>query len=95
MNESLLKDFFKGETRALARVITLVENRSADSLEILQQLFPKTGQSRVIGVTGSPGVGKSSLVDRLAAASCTNEATRVVRGKVEAVILRRPPWGVR
>ena len=68
MNESLLEDFFKGDTRALARVITLVENRSADSLEILQQLFPKTGQSQVIGVTGSPGVGKSSLVDRLAAA---------------------------
>ena len=68
MNESLLEDFFKGGTRALARVITRVENRSPDSLEILQQLFPKTGQAQVIGVTGSPGVGKSSLVDRLAVA---------------------------
>jgi GTPase len=68
MNESLLEDFLRGNTRALARVITLVENRSPDSLEILQHLFPKTGQSQVIGVTGSPGVGKSSLVDRLAVA---------------------------
>jgi GTPase len=66
--KDLLDDFFKGDTRALARVITRVENRSPDSLEILRQLFPKTGQSLVIGVTGSPGVGKSSLVDRLAAA---------------------------
>ena len=66
--KQLLDDFFKGDTRALARVITRVENRSPDSLEILRQLFPRTGQSLVIGVTGSPGVGKSSLVDRLAAA---------------------------
>lgn len=66
MDRDLLKDFFKGDIRALARVITRVENRSPDSLEILQELFPKTGQSQVIGVTGSPGTGKSSLVDRLA-----------------------------
>src|SRR5436189_6076213 len=68
MDNELLQQFFEGDTRALARVITRVENRSADSLEILRQLFPKTGQSVVTGVTGSPGVGKSSLVDRLAVA---------------------------
>ena len=66
--KDLLNDLFNGDTRALARVITRVENRSPDSLEILRQLFPKSGQSLVIGVTGSPGVGKSSLVDRLATA---------------------------
>jgi LAO/AO transport system kinase len=64
----LVDDLFKGDTRALARVITRVENRSPGSLEILRQLFPKTGHSLVIGLTGSPGVGKSSLVDRLAVA---------------------------
>jgi LAO/AO transport system kinase len=68
MDNSLIQDFFKGDTRALARVITRVENRSADSLEILKELFPKSGKSQVIGITGSPGVGKSSLVDCLAVA---------------------------
>src|SRR5262245_60111385 len=67
MTDSLLDDFFKGDTRALSRVITRVENRSDDSLSILQTLFPRSGNARVIGVTGSPGSGKSTLVDRLAA----------------------------
>jgi LAO/AO transport system kinase len=67
MTDSLLDDFFKGDTRALSRVITRVENRSADSLSILQHLFPHSGKAKVIGVTGSPGSGKSTLVDKLAA----------------------------
>jgi LAO/AO transport system kinase len=66
MTDQLLKNFFKGDTRALSRVITRVENRSTDSLSILQQLFPHTGKSQVLGITGSPGSGKSTLVDRLA-----------------------------
>ena len=66
MVQDLISGLLEGETRALARVITRVENRSPDSLEILQQLFPKSGQSRILGVTGPPGAGKSSLVDRLA-----------------------------
>ena len=65
---TLLEDLLKGDVRALARVITRVENRSDDSLEILQTLYPKTGRSRIVGVTGSPGAGKSTLVDRLALA---------------------------
>jgi len=65
---SLLQNFFKGDVRALARIITRVENRADDSLEILRSLFSHTGRSRVIGVTGSPGAGKSSLVDRLTVA---------------------------
>jgi len=68
MTHDLLQDFFKGDTRALSRIITRVENRSADSLSLLQRLYPHTGQSQVIGVTGSPGSGKSTLVDRLSIA---------------------------
>ena len=67
-NTPVPQDFFNGDTRALARSISLVENRSPESSSLLQQLFPHTGQARTIGITGSPGAGKSSLVDRLAAA---------------------------
>jgi LAO/AO transport system kinase len=68
MPDHLLQALLKGDTRALSRVITHVENRSAESLGFLQQLFPRSGNSQIIGVTGSPGSGKSTLVDRLAAA---------------------------
>jgi LAO/AO transport system kinase len=62
------QDFFNGDTRALARAISHVENRSSEGSTLLQQIFTHTGHARTIGVTGSPGAGKSSLVDRLAAA---------------------------
>jgi LAO/AO transport system kinase len=68
MTDQLLENFFKGDTRALARIITLVENRSPESLTLLQRLFGRTGSAQVIGITGSPGSGKSTLVDRLAVA---------------------------
>jgi LAO/AO transport system kinase len=66
--DRLLENLFKGDTRALARIITLVENRSPESTALLRELFPRTGTAEVIGVTGSPGAGKSTLVDRLASA---------------------------
>jgi LAO/AO transport system kinase len=62
------RDFFNGDTRALARAISLVENRSPEGTALLQRIFPHTGQARIIGITGSPGAGKSSLVDGLATA---------------------------
>jgi LAO/AO transport system kinase len=65
---TLLQSLLSGDTRALARVISLVEDRAPEASEILRHLFPHTGRAQSIGVTGSPGVGKSSLVDRLAAA---------------------------
>ena len=64
----LVQNLLSGDLRALARAISLVEDRAPETSDILRQLFPHTGRSRTIGVTGSPGVGKSSLVDRLAAA---------------------------
>lgn len=68
MTEQLLDSLFQGDIRALSRVITLVENRSADSQALLQKLFPRAGKAQVLGITGSPGSGKSTLVDRLATA---------------------------
>ena len=55
-----------GDPRALARAITTVENRAPESLELLKSLFPHTGHARIIGLTGAPGAGKSTLVDQLA-----------------------------
>jgi len=55
-----------GNLRALSRAITAVENRTADSHELLKALFAHTGRARVVGLTGSPGAGKSTLVDALA-----------------------------
>ncbi len=56
-----------GDVRAVSRAITAIENRDPPAEELLQLIFPHTGNSFVIGVTGAPGTGKSTLVDRLAA----------------------------
>lgn len=62
----LLEKLLLGEPRAVARAITKVEDGSSDAGEIMKTIFPKTGNAVVIGITGSPGAGKSSLVDKLA-----------------------------
>jgi LAO/AO transport system kinase len=54
-----------GDARALARAATLIENRSPASESLLKELFPRTGRASVIGITGAPGAGKSTLTDRL------------------------------
>ena len=55
-----------GDARALARAISTVENRTSGWAELLKAAFPKTGHARVLGLTGAPGAGKSTLVDQLA-----------------------------
>jgi LAO/AO transport system kinase len=55
-----------GEPRALARAISTVEDRRPGSAELLKALFLHTGHARILGLTGSPGAGKSTLVDQLA-----------------------------
>ncbi|HLZ90231.1 MAG TPA: methylmalonyl Co-A mutase-associated GTPase MeaB [Candidatus Acidoferrum sp.] len=56
-----------GDVRAIARAITAIENHEAAAEELLRRLFPRTGKAYLTGVTGAPGTGKSTLVDRLAA----------------------------
>ncbi|PYY01421.1 MAG: methylmalonyl Co-A mutase-associated GTPase MeaB [Acidobacteria bacterium] len=55
-----------GDVRALARAITAIENDSAQASQLMKALFPYSGNATVIGLTGSPGSGKSTLVDQLA-----------------------------
>lgn len=61
---ALAPKILSGDPRALARAATLIENRSRQAEPLLKELFPHTGKATVIGITGSPGVGKSTLVDR-------------------------------
>jgi LAO/AO transport system kinase len=62
----LVAQIKSGDPRALARAISLVENRKEGWTDLLKALFPLTGKARIIGLTGSPGAGKSTLVDQLA-----------------------------
>jgi LAO/AO transport system kinase len=64
--QSLVDGVRAGDPRALARVITAVENRAPESSQLLRALFPHSGRARIIGLTGAPGAGKSTLVDQLA-----------------------------
>ena len=62
---ALAERVLQGDRRAVARAITLVESRDAEARALLAALYPRTGRAHVIGVTGPPGSGKSTLVDRL------------------------------
>ena len=63
--QDLMDKFKAGETRGLARLITLLENEDPGHEKMLQELFHRTGRAYVLGFTGSPGAGKSSLVDQV------------------------------
>lgn len=65
-NKSLVSRVMKGEARAVARAISRIEDGAEDSSELMKEIFPVTGRGLVIGITGAPGAGKSSLVDKLA-----------------------------
>src|ERR687888_2186021 len=74
--ESLAAGVRAGEKRALARAITLVENADPLAYELVRDVYPHTGRAFAVGVTGPPGVGKSSLIAAL---------IRHVRGRDQSV----------
>ena len=65
--EELIAGVRGGDRRALARAISLVEDGDALAYPLVRELYPETGRARVVGVTGPPGVGKSSLIGALVA----------------------------
>ena len=65
--ESWAQRVCAGDARALSRAITAIENHEPESEELLRLLFPGTGKAYLTGITGAPGTGKSTLVDRLSA----------------------------
>ncbi len=64
--EDLVRRLRAGEPRAISRAISTVEDRSPESTELLKALFPFSGKALLLGLTGSPGAGKSTLVDQVA-----------------------------
>src|SRR2546428_6801050 len=67
MSSVLLFDrVLSGDANAVARAISKVEDGASEAAELMKAIFPRTGGALVIGITGSPGAGKSSLVDKLA-----------------------------
>lgn len=63
--EALVTGVEQGDRRAIARALTLVENRSAEAYALVKALYPSTGRAYSLGITGPPGVGKSSLIAAL------------------------------
>src|ERR671911_2373777 len=65
--DTLAERLVTGDKRALARGITLIENGEPAGSELVREVFPRTGNARIVGITGPPGVGKSTLIGVLTA----------------------------
>ncbi|MFN3476746.1 MAG: methylmalonyl Co-A mutase-associated GTPase MeaB [Candidatus Methylomirabilales bacterium] len=79
----LIKRILEGDIRAAARLMSMIENRAPEAISALKELYPHTGRAYVIGITGPPGSGKSTLVDQL------TEAIRK-RGKTVGIVAIDP-----
>ncbi|MCS7118455.1 MAG: methylmalonyl Co-A mutase-associated GTPase MeaB [Archaeoglobaceae archaeon] len=81
--EEIVEGVTKGNRKLLAKAISYVENEHPNSKEILRRLYPRTGNAHVVGITGFPGVGKSTIVSKL-----TEEFRR--RGKSVGIVAVDP-----
>ncbi len=63
--EELVREALSGSVRAMAKLITLVENEMPEAMEALRRLYPQTGKAYIVGITGPPGSGKSTLTDKV------------------------------
>lgn len=65
MSNNLAQKVLKGDVRAVAQLLTLIENGDPKARSILKMIYPRTGKAHIIGVTGAPGTGKSTLIGRM------------------------------
>ncbi len=72
---NLITELLQGSVRAMARLITLVESEDGRALELLGGIYPHTGKAYVLGITGSPGTGKSTLTDKITSLLRSEEQT--------------------
>jgi LAO/AO transport system kinase len=77
-NDNLAERLLEGDRRALARAISLVENDDPEGWELVRAIYPKTGNAAVVGFTGPPGVGKSTLIGALTKLERERERTVAV-----------------
>ena len=65
MNDDFISSILSGDRRAIAKAISMIENEDSKISNIISEIYPKTGNAFVIGITGPPGTGKSTLINRL------------------------------
>ncbi len=63
--QQLVRGVLHGETRAIAKTISIIENNEPEAQKIISQIYPKTGNAHIVGITGPPGAGKSTLIEKL------------------------------
>src|SRR5574341_1310151 len=62
---TLIKQMLRGDRRALARLMSIVEDRTGSLADIMEEIYSRTGKAYRVGITGPPGAGKSTIIDRL------------------------------